>query len=128
MDKLEFTIELPPITKKNSQRIVYNKSTRRPIIVPSEKYKEYERSCGYFLKGRGLMISEPVNVKATYYMPTKRRVDLTNLHESLHDILVAYGVLEDDNSNIIVSTDGSRVKYDKERPRTEVVITKEKTV
>lgn len=55
-------------------------------------------------------------------MPTHRRVDLTNLLEAIDDVLVHTRVLEDDNSNIIVSHDGSRVLYDKEKPRTEVYI------
>ena len=74
-----------------------------------------------FLKPLG--IDQPVNVSAKFYMPTKRRVDLTNLNEALHDILVHYGVLTDDNAKIIVSTDGSRVCWDKVEPRTEVLIT-----
>ena len=56
-------------------------------------------------------------------MGTRRKVDLVNLLEALDDILVHYGVLEDDNCGIIVSHDGSRVHYDKENPRTEVTIT-----
>lgn len=55
-------------------------------------------------------------------MPTKRRVDLTNLLEAIDDVLVKYEVLKDDNSEIITSHDGSRVLYDKDNPRTEVVI------
>ena len=120
---LHFVIELPPVTKKNSQRII--SVNGRPMIIPSAKYKAYEKDCGYMVKGKGMRISTPVNVKAIYYMPTRRRVDLTNLHEALHDILVKYEVLEDDNSRIIVSTDGSRVMYDKDHPRTEVWITRE---
>ena len=72
---------------------------------------------------KSLGIDQPVNVAAKFYMPTRRRVDLTNLHEALHDILVNYGILTDDNAKIIVSTDGSRVYWDKENPRTEVIIT-----
>jgi Holliday junction resolvase RusA-like endonuclease len=55
-------------------------------------------------------------------MPTRRKVDLVNLLEATHDILVKYEVLADDNSGIIYSVDGSRVMYDKENPRTEVEI------
>lgn len=40
----------------------------------------------------------------------------------MDDALVAAGVLADDNSQIIVSHDGSRVLYDKDNPRTEVTI------
>jgi Holliday junction resolvase RusA-like endonuclease len=56
-------------------------------------------------------------------MPTKRRCDVVNMLEATLDILVKYGVLADDNSNIVVSMDGSRVLYDKENSRTEVEIT-----
>ena len=120
MGVIHFVIPIAPVTKKNSQRIVTVKG--RPMIIPSARYKAYEKDCGMLIKGKKLNINSPVNVKAIYYMPTRRRVDLTNLHEALHDILVKYEVLEDDNSKIIVSTDGSRVCYDKENPRTEVWI------
>lgn len=125
MDGLRIVIPLMPITKKNSQRILINPGTRKPFIAPSEKYKSYEKACGWILAKYGQpKIDYPVNVQALYYMPTRRRVDLTNLHEALHDILVKTGILEDDNCKIIVSTDGSRVLYDKINPRTEVYITK----
>ena len=51
-------------------------------------------------------------------------MDLVNLEEALCDLLVAYGVIEDDNCRIVASMDGSRVSYDKDNPRTEVEITK----
>lgn len=119
---IKFTIPLAPITKKNSQRILINQGTKRPFIAQSEKYKAYEKECGKYVKGKGEKINEPVTVKCIYYMPTKRRVDLTNLLEATHDILVKYEVLEDDNANIIISVDGSRVLVDKDNPRTEVEI------
>ena len=119
---LKFTIPLPPITKKNSQQIIINRATGRPQIIPSKKYLQYEKDCALFIKGKGLAIDQPVTVQCVYYMPTKRRVDLTNLLEATHDILVKYKVLADDNSGIIYSVDGSRVLYDKENPRTEIEI------
>ena len=120
MKDVKFTIPLNPVTKKNSQQIIM--VCGRPRIIPSKKYKEYERDCMPFLTNIH-KITGKLNVKAVYYMKTRRRVDLTNLHEALHDILVKYGILEDDNCNIIHSTDGSYVDYDKENPRTEVTIT-----
>lgn len=68
-------------------------------------------------------IDYPVNVKAVYYMDTHRKVDKTNLEGALMDVLVDAGVLADDNCKIAAMTDGSRVSYDKEHPRTEVTIT-----
>ena len=58
----------------------------------------------------------------TVYTQTKRLVDDLNLYASLDDLLVREKVLEDDNRNIIRSRDGSRVLYDKERPRAEIAI------
>lgn len=118
---MKFTINLPPVTKKNSSQIIV--AGGRPRIIPSRQFRKYEHDCQFFLP-RVMTIDYPVNVKAIYYMPTHRKVDLINLHEALHDILVKYRILVDDNSNIIVSTDGSRVMYDKHNPRTEVEITK----
>lgn len=119
----EKTIMLPPVTKKNSQRIITVHG--RPCIIPSKKYKEYEKDCGWYLttKAGWHPIQYPVNVKTIFYMPTRRRVDLVNLQEAILDILVKYGIIEDDNKNIVASMDGSRVFYDKERPRTEITIT-----
>ena len=125
-EAVRFTIPLPPYTKKNSGQILYKRRPgggKTPFIAPSRQYKAYENECMFFLKPLG--IDYPVNVKASFYMDTRRHVDLTNLNEALHDILVAAGTLIDDNASILVSTDGSRVFYDKDNPRTEVVITPE---
>lgn len=89
-----YTIPLPPITKKNSPQIFYM-GARCPVCH----------------KG-----------KMARVMPTRRRVDLTNLMEAAHDVLVAAGILADDNNTVIVSVDGYRVLYDKENPRTEIMI------
>lgn len=118
---MTITIPLTPVTKKNSQRIVLVKG--RPMVIPSAKYKEYEKACSLYVHKRIVPIDIPVNVRCMYYMPTHRRVDLVNLEECTLDILVKYGVLADDNSNIVVAMDGSRVLYDKENPRTEITIT-----
>lgn len=119
----KFIIPIPPVTKKNSSCIYINKSTGRPFIHPSARYKQYEED--FLLLCPPIpIINYPVNVQALYYMPTKRKVDLINLHSALHDCLVKANVLYDDNCNIIVSTDGSRVLYDKINPRTEIIISK----
>lgn len=115
---MKFTIPVEPRTKKNSQRIVV--ANGRPLILPSKQYKEFEESALWFVPREG--ISDSVNVKAVFYMKTRRRVDLTNLLEALDDVLVKGGCLIDDNCQIIASHDGSRVFYDKDNPRIEVEI------
>lgn len=119
---MKFTVPLPPITKKNHQRILRNYKTGKPFVAPSEQYKQYEAQAMWFIP-KGEHIDYPVNIKCLFYMPTRRRCDLTNLLESIDDIMVKAGLLEDDSYHIIVGHDGSRVLYDKDKPRTEVEIT-----
>ncbi len=117
---IKFTIPIAPRTKKNSQRIVVVKG--RPMIIPSKLYKQYENDCKYHLLNIREMIDYPINLKCVYYMPTRRRVDLVNLLEATCDMLVHYGILRDDKSDIVYSHDGSYVSYDKNNPRTEIEI------
>lgn len=127
---IKFTIPLAPITKKNSQRIRWryarDKTTGRlkktPYIAPSEAFERYEQEAALFVP-KNMQINTPVNVKCLFYMPTRRKCDLTNLLEAIDDIMVTAGLLADDNYTIIESHDGSRVLYDKENPRTEIYIT-----
>ena len=109
-----------PRTKKNSPRYVGGKY---PRLLPSKAFTDYQEAVGWQIRGKGKKIDYPVNIKAIYYMGTRRRVDLTNLNSSLHDILVYYEVLVDDNRDIVATTDGSMVLYDKAQPRVEVEIT-----
>lgn len=103
-----------------------NRATGRPMVLPSEQYKQYEEQAGWFIPCKGRKINMPVNLQCVYYMPTRHKVDLANLLAATCDILVHYGVLADDNSSIVASHDGSRVLYDKESPRVEIVITERK--
>lgn len=121
MINLKFTIRGDPRTKKNSQRIII--AGRRRIIKPSAQYEAYAEAAAWQLPRLKEPISEPVNIRCVYYMATRRKVDLVNLMESTLDILVAGRVIADDNSNIAVSHDGSRVEYDKSNPRAEITIT-----
>ena len=121
MINLEFTIRGDPRTKKNSQRIII--AGRRRIIKPSAQYEAYAETAAWQLPRLKEPISEPVNIRCVYYMATRRKVDLVNLLESTLDILVAGKIIADDNSNIAVSHDGSRVEYDKSNPRAEITIT-----
>lgn len=119
--ELLLIVPLAPVTKKNSQRIVRRRN--RNIVLPSKAFKDYEEAAGKYLVGASKwQIDYPVEVTCLFYMPTRRRVDLTNLLEAIDDALVHYGILADDNSQIIVSHDGSRVLYDKDAPRTEIYI------
>jgi len=119
---IKFKIPVTPVTKKNSQRVV--KVNNRVLILPSAKYVDFEnRIIKYVKELKYCEINTPISLCAVFYMPTRRRVDLTNLLEAIDDALVKAGILADDNCTIIVSHDGSRVKYDKSNPRIEITIT-----
>ena len=119
---MTYTIYGDPVTKKNSARIV--NVGKYPRVLPSKAYLQYRADAIAQITGaKRLHIASPVNLKVVYYMRTKRRVDLVNLLEATCDILVDAGVLDDDNSRIVVGHDGSRVEYDKQNPRAEITIT-----
>jgi len=113
-----------PRTKKNSGRILYDRRTGRRFVAPSVQYIDYERDCLKQLAKTGRLTEPPYNVKCLYYMPTRRKVDLVNLLEATMDILVHGGILADDDSKTVAGHDGSRVLYDRERPRVEIEIEK----
>lgn len=119
---LKFTVPLPPVTKKNSQRILINSRTGARFIAPSAKYADYERAAAPYVPRRREPIDRPVSVKCVFYMPTARACDLTNCLEAIDDVMVAAGLLKDDSYRIIASHDGSRVCVDAAAPRTEVEI------
>lgn len=123
---MKFTIYGNPITKKNSQRIIKVKLKNGRFfhkIMPSKQFEKYEKECKHQMPKVENPIQFPVNLKCVYYMESRRKVDLLNLLNATADILVDYGILEDDNRNIVYKTDGSMVLYDKNNPRVEVEIT-----
>lgn len=125
MAEIKYTIKLAPVSKKNSQQILNNPKTGRPFIMPSKKYKEYEREAAWFLMPRPPRPIEcELNIKCLFYMPTRRRTDLTNLLEAVDDLLVSAGIIADDHYGIVAAHDGSRCFVDKDNPRTEIVITR----
>lgn len=130
----EFTIPLAPVTKKNHSRIVtYGK--RCPTckkgsitkLLPSKQYEKYKREIRKYLVALHREIGTidfPVNLKCLFYTETRRQSDLVGHLQSIQDLLVEYKCLEDDCRDIVASTDGSAVLYDKENPRTEITITR----
>lgn len=121
---MKITIPVVPRSKKNSQQIIINPRTKRPMIVQSKLYVNFERECGKFLKEYKSNRDYSVNLKVKFYVPDKRKRDIANYIEAIQDILVKYEVLKDDNYNIVYSLDGTRMYVDKENPRVEIEITK----
>ncbi len=127
-DRIHFIIYTEPRSKKNSQQIAMNKKTGVRFVVQSETYKRFEKECKSDLYPIQQSLKEPINypinIKCLFYKSTKHKCDLTNLLEAIDDVLVKDKIIEDDNYNILVSHDGSRVFVDKDNPRIEITISK----
>lgn len=113
---MHITIPLAARTKKNSSRIV------RGRLISSKAYMEFREAAAWYIKRPKAPIDYPVTVRCIFWMDTHRRVDKLNLEAGIHDLLVECGVLADDNRDIVASTDGTRVYYDKAHPRVEIDI------
>lgn len=118
-ESMHFTIPLEIRTKKNHSRVVNVHG--KPIVIPSKQYTDFEKEAIQYCPD--WHIDYPVIIKAVFYMRTRRRIDLNNALQ-FTDMLIKAGTIEDDNCNIIVGFDGSRIDYDKDYPRIEVELTK----
>lgn len=123
-EKIIIKIPLLTRSKKNSQQMIFNPRTKKPMIIQSKLYLEFEKECKNYLWEHQYNIDYPINLKCTFYVGDRRKRDLTNLENAIADVLVKYHVIEDDNYNIIQSWDGSRILYEKGREETIIEIAK----
>lgn len=120
-----FILDTAPRTKKNHGQSVTLKNGRR-LMLPSKAYVAFEKAVLEQLDKNPVVkepISEPINLKCIFYKDKAYRSDLVGYLQAIQDALVKAGVLEDDNSYIVDTVDGSRVELDREYPRIEVTIT-----
>lgn len=120
MGVIDITLKGRPATKKNSGRIISRNG--KPIIIPSEAYKNYEDACLWQIAGKKLHISGIVVVECKYYLPNKRSwPDLIGLLQATSDILTKAKVIDDDKW-ICSYGDSCIAGIDKENPRVEIRI------
>ena len=117
---IDITLKGRPAAKKNSGRIISRNG--KPIIIPSEAYKNYEDACMWQLAGKKLHISGIIVVECKYYLPNKRSwPDLIGLLQATSDILTKAKVIDDDKW--ICSYGNSCIAgIDKDNPRAEIRI------
>ena len=95
------------------------------MVIQNKKYTDFERECKKYIPVlREPPIAYKVNLKCKFYVCDARRRDIANYLEAIQDILVKYGLLADDNYNIIASIDGCSMEIDRENPRVEIEIKK----
>ena len=112
-----FPGRVPP--KKNSKRWV--RARGRQFLLPSQSYQDWENSeLPSFANAPKLY--PPYRLEAKIYAPDFRNCDLTNLIESVNDLLVKTGMLEDDNWFGLTEVSLKFAEVDPLTPRVEVLI------
>lgn len=107
-------------SKKNSKQIVYVKG--RPLIISSADFKKWQRQATEQLASQvqpGVKLFNGM-VAMKLFAPDRRASDLTNKAESVMDLLVDCGHLEDDNWFVVPEVRLSFGGVDKENPRVEI--------
>ena len=119
MQKIVINGRIP--SKKNSKQIVF--ADNRPVLVSSKKHKQWHKDAMQQLLLAGVKVAkiERCSVDVTIYFPDNRKADLTNKVESIMDLLVDYGVIEDDRWQVVHTLSLFGV-IDKENPRAEISI------
>ena len=101
-------------SKKNSKQII------RWRIISSKNYLEWEKKQIEYLWDElteTLEVLPPYKIICNFYMPDKRKSDLSNKFESIADMLVKFWLFEDDNYTILPNIQLNYKWYDKENPR-----------
>lgn len=116
--KLTITGDIP--SKKNSKQIIYVKG--RPLIIPSKNHKTWHTQAMSQLQRKRPVEGQISRLEAVFYPSTKRRSDLSNKFESVADLLVDAGIIEDDNWYVMPEVNLKFGDVDRENPRAEITI------
>lgn len=100
-------------SKKNS-RI----NTRSGRSFPSAKYTAWHTDASWQLKGQPKITKDKLTLR--FWFPDNRRTDLSNKTESIMDLLVDNGFIEDDCWQVINSLTLIGEGVDKDNPRCEI--------
>lgn len=119
------TLTLPglPVPKKNSKQIFLNRRTGKPFVTSSERYKAWREEMGYRI--RRFRPAKPfvkAKVAIRFFAENRRRFDLSNAAESVMDLLVEEGFLQDDCVENVPELVLSYAGVDREKPRAEIQI------
>lgn len=117
MELITLTGRVP--SKKNS-RI----TTRTGRSFPSKKYTEWHKDASYQLLQQNTLKTQfyasQGHLNLVFYMPDNRKADLTNKAESIMDLLVDNGWLEDDSWQVVPTLTLRFAGVDPKNPRCEV--------
>ena len=100
--------------KKNSKQVVC--MGKFPRVLPSKTFKVWHEHALAQVKeywGKQPPLEREVHVHIDFTNKDRRARDLTNMVESIHDLLVDAGVLPDDNCFVISSQSSGFLGVDK---------------
>lgn len=127
---IQFTIKGNTPSKKNSKRVFCR--GKYPVVLPSELHEKWHNAVLPELviarqsQKTVSLVRFPIEkvqcIVLTFFRSTKRKYDLTNSAESIMDLLVDAGILEDDNMEVVPKVILRHGDKDKDNPRCEVFI------
>lgn len=102
MPQLSFLLKGRIPSKKNSKIMVCR--GKFPTLLPSSDYRKWQKDALEQLAKNKIPKKKLQSVpwiSVIFYAPDNRKFDLSNKFESIADLLVDYGLLEDDNYSIL---------------------------
>lgn len=117
---VKITITGDTVSKKNSKQLIQVRG--RTIIISSKAYKKWHDQAITQLYGIKPVESKIERVELIFYPSTKRKYDISNHAESLMDLLVDGGIIEDDNYSVVPELNLKFGTHDKLNPRCEITI------
>jgi hypothetical protein len=103
-------------SKKNSKMAI--PIGRRCVLIPQKKFTDWHKVAMVQIKPFPVILGN--KLRLTFFLPDLRRTDLTNKSESIMDLLVDAGKIEDDNCQIINELTLRYGGLDRENPRVEI--------
>lgn len=125
MEIVKFYLDGSIPSKKNSKQIFQNRRTGKPFITTQKNYKIWHAAQSLQLNlqksGKELPILKCEKITVKLFYGDLRKSDNTNKVESVHDLLVDCGILEDDNW-FVTGTTEQIPEYRKGEPGCEIII------
>lgn len=108
-------------SKKNGKVMICRGN--KPLIISNAKFQAWEHEQLILLKdykNKKQIPSVITTMTLSFYFPDNRRTDLTNKAESIMDLFVDAGLIEDDNWEVIPKLVLESKGVDKKNPRVEI--------
>lgn len=90
--------------------------------IPSEAHERWHNQALPQILGKRRITSKIESIEIVFFPKTRRAFDLTNYAESVMDLLVDAGIIEDDKYTIVPRITLQVGEVDKLNPRVEVTI------